>query len=142
MKITTTIDPETLRFLLNGPGSGLQVHYRGNVYAVLSTGAHRDGFEVHTRRDGRMVYRFTLETRDAWAYGSRTAGSGRHMRKASWQAHRDAMRLIYSVDRDAVLLAGRVTYKGLRDFDEKFPATADWNVGSQMHPVRIEDTAV
>src|SRR5437868_14855302 len=68
----------------------------GNLYASI-TWAH-----------GRRV-RFTIETRDAYKHGSRTAACGRHMRKASWEAHRDVMRAILTLDPRATIKAGLAT---------------------------------
>lgn len=108
--------------------------YAGN----LTCDAREDG-RTH---DGRAKIRWTLATRDSFAPGSRTAASGRHMPKASWQAHRDVMRALFMLDPEAELATGLATYRGLRDFNERFEATGDHNVGSRMEPRSIRDTAV
>lgn len=104
-------------------------HYGGNVYAVI------------TWARGSRV-RFTLETKDAWARGSRTAASGRHMRKASWEAHRDVLQALFDLDPDATIRTALATYRGREDFKRQFPTTAHKNVGSVMQPVTFRSTTV
>jgi hypothetical protein len=90
---------------------------------------------------GRRV-RFTIETRDAWKHGSRTSQSGRHMRKASWEAHRDIMRAIFVYDSQATIKTALATYRGAKDFEAKFPATGDKNVGSIMYPCTMRECSI
>jgi len=104
-------------------------HYRGNVYARI------------TWARGRSV-RFTLETKDAYAYGSRRAQSGRHMRKASWEAHRDVLRALFKLDPDATVRTALATYRGAADFEYQYERTADHNVGSRMDPITIRECSV
>lgn len=89
----------------------------GNIYGVI------------TWARGNRV-RFTLETRDAWKHGSRTAASGRHMRKASWEAHRDVMAALFKLDPDATIRTALATYRGRTDFERQFPATANARYGN------------
>lgn len=102
---------------------------------------HEARFE-NVGRDGALVIRFTLHVADSFGKGARTAASGRHMPKASWQAHRDVMRAIFASDPDAVLKTALATYKGRSDFERNFERTGDQNCGSQMFPKRIRDCAV
>jgi len=90
---------------------------------------------------GRRV-RFTIETRDAWKHGSRTSARGRHMRKASWQAHYDVMQALFRFDRYAVIKTAFATYRGIADFEAKAPATAEQNVGSRMEPTTIAECSI
>jgi hypothetical protein len=101
----------------------------GNLYASI------------TWAKGRRV-RFTIETRDAYKHGSRRSANGRHMRKASWEAHRDVMRAILTLDRNATISTGFATYRGLYDFETKHENTADHNVGPQVQPVTIRECSV
>lgn len=94
-----------------------------------------------TWEKGRRVS-FTIQTRDAYAYGSRTAASGRHMPKASWEAHRDVMAAIFSMDPDARIKAGRTTYEGRKHFHDTFEETGDWNVGSNARPVTLRSCSI
>ncbi len=71
---------------------------------------------------GRRV-RFTIETRDAWKRGSRTSASGRHMRKASWEAHRDVMAALFDADHGATIKTAFATYRGRKDFHDTFGIT-------------------
>lgn len=90
---------------------------------------------------GRRV-RFTIETRDAWKRGSRMAASGRHMRKASWEAHYDVMAAIFKHDPEATIRTAFATYSGKADFERKAPGTADHNVGSMCEPRTIAQCTV
>lgn len=101
----------------------------GNLYAAI------------TWSKGRRV-RFTIETRDAWAHGSRVAASGRHMRKASWEAHRDVMRDLLTHDPDARIMTGFAVYRGLQHFEATHAQTAHKNVGSRMCPKTIRECSV
>ena len=101
----------------------------GNVYAAITWSA------------GRRV-RFTLETRDAWKHGSRTAASSRHMRKASWEAHRDVMAELFEVDPQATIRTALATYRGRKHFHDTYAETAHKNVGSIMEPRTIRNMTV
>lgn len=101
----------------------------GNIYAVI------------TWARGNRV-RFTLETRDAWKHGSRTSASGRHMRKASWEAHRDVLKALFELDPEATIRTALATYRGKADFEHQFPATAHKNVGSIMEPRTFRSTSI
>lgn len=101
----------------------------GNLYASI------------TWARGRRV-RFTIETRDAYKHGSRTSSSGRHMRKASWEAHRDVMRALLKIDPDATIRTGFATYRGLSHFEATHLETGHKNVGSMIQPVTIRECSV
>lgn len=113
-------------------------HYRGNVYLSIS-----EQREIRVRGGAhKWQIRFTLECKSSFDPGARTAASGRHMPKASWQAHRDLMRAIFDEDPQAWLKTGLATYTDRDDFLANFEATGDHNVGSRMEPARIRDLAV
>lgn len=86
--------------------------------------------------------RFRLGVRDSRKYGARTSASGRHIPSASWEAHRDFLRALFAIVPDAVVYTMLATYRGAEDFEEKFPATAHRNVGSQMFPVTMRQLTV
>lgn len=131
MLLTSKLDVGAVERLVMGVSGDLYGH---NITCALRD----DG----TRRDGRHKVRFTLGTRDSFAYGSRRAASGRHMPKASWQAHRDVMRAIYAADPSAVLVTALATYNGRSDFESRFEATGNTEVGSRMAPALIRDLEV
>lgn len=95
-----------------------------------------------TDRKGRDKTLFTLCVRDSRGPGARRSASGRHMPKASWEAHRDVMRAIFAFDPCAFLHTALADYDGKADFERKFEATGDRNVGSMMNPVSFRDTTV
>lgn len=80
---------------------------------------------------------FTIRTRYSKKHGSRTSASGRHMPKASWEAHRDVMLALFEVWPEATLRTAHATYRGRQNFLDTFEATGNHNVGSQFHPVTI-----
>jgi len=90
---------------------------------------------------GRRV-RFTLETRDAWKKGSRTSSAGRHMCKASWEAHRDVLRALFKLDPQASVKTALAIYCGRDDFEREFPATGRKNIGSMMQPKTMPECTV
>jgi len=101
----------------------------GNMYVAV------------TWAKGRRVS-FTIRTRDSYKHGSRTSASGRHMPKASWEAHRDVMRALFDVWPEASLRTALATYVGKEGFERDFPATANHNVGSNYQPRRIIDCSI
>lgn len=109
---------------------------------LVSNGEYAGNVECETRVDGPRRVRFTLKTRSSHAYGSRRSASGRAMPKASWEAHRDIMRLILTRDPTATIKASLATYRGLDDFEANFPATAHHNIGSMFHPCYMPDCSI
>lgn len=123
---------------------GLQ-HYRLPLAVIVkhgwNGGPFGNLFAGITWTNGRRV-RFTIQTRDPDAKGSRRSAGGRRMRKASWEAHRDVMRALLKADKDATIRTGFATYRGLVNFEETHAATAHRNVGSQADPVTIRECSV
>lgn len=111
-----------------------QNEYRGNLTCELRD----DG----ATRDNRRKVRFTLAVADSFGSGARTAASGRHMPKASWQAHYTVMRAVFDADPQATLQTALITYTGRAHFLRTAASTGDRNVGSQMEPRRLRDTMV
>lgn len=111
-----------------------RARYAGN----LTCSARDDG---HTRQ-GLPKVRFTLAVADSFGPGARTAASGRHMPKASWQAHYAVMGALYDADPQAVLQTALTTYRDRDHFLRSAEATGDRNVGSRMEPHALRDTAV
>jgi len=111
-----------------------RARYQSNVGASVENRGEKRGGVMHTR--------FTLNVRDSYGVGARKSASGRHMPKASWQAHRDVMFALFEQDPDAVLITALATYVGRDDFNAKFEDTGDRNVGSRMEPALLRDTAV
>ena len=101
----------------------------GNVYA-------------HVTEVCKHSAKFTIRTRYSKKHGSRTSASGRHMPKASWEAHRDVMLALFEVWPTATLRTAHATYKGRKHFLETFEATGDHNVGNAFHPVTIRSCSI
>lgn len=123
--ITRTVERVALEHYC--PPTGPQL---GNLYAAI------------TWVRGRRV-RFTLETRDPDVTGSRRSAQGRPMRKASWEAHRDVLRALFTLDPNAVVRTALATYDGRDDFEHSHLETAGKNFGGNLlHPVPIRSTTV
>lgn len=112
-----------------------ELHYSGNLQLEAAQTRGTD-------RKGRNKTLFTLRVRDSRGPGARVSASGRHMPKASWQAHRDVMEAIFRFDPSAFLHTALADYDGREDFLRKYEATGDKNVGSMMEPVSFRETAV
>lgn len=94
-----------------------------------------DGIE---RKRGALCV--TLQVKVTKTHGSRTSSSGRPLRSASWEAHRDFMRALFKINPDAKIKTALAYYKGSEDFEEKFPDTAYKQVGSMMCPMQFGET--
>lgn len=112
-----------------------EARYGGNL--ILEQYRH-----IGCDRQGRDKLLFTLAVRDSHGPGARRSASGRHMPKASWQAHRDVMRELFATDPNAFLHTALADYHGRKDFEAKFEETGERNVGSMMQPARMRDMAV
>ena len=96
------------------------------------------------RRDGRALY-FGLrpdpgcKDEDGNHRYQRTSASAFHSERrvfaVCWHGHRDFMREIFKRDPSARVKTAWADYKGVEDFEEKFPETAYLNVGSMMYPM-------
>jgi len=64
---------------------------------------------------------------------------GRRVHAVCWHGHRDFMRAIFRANPDARIKTGIADYRGSDDFEQKFEATGDRNVGSLMYPMRMRD---
>lgn len=58
---------------------------------------------------------------------------------ASWEAHRDFLRELFEIKPKASVRTRFAHYNGKEGFEEKFPATAYVNIGSQMEPCTMPD---
>lgn len=86
---------------------------------------------------------FRLGVKDSRAYGARLASSGkRHTPSTSWEAHRDLFRAVYRTHPDAVIVTMVATYRGSADFEEKFPATQNFPMGSRAEPTTIRELSI
>ena len=86
--------------------------------------------------------RFVLRVSNSRAYGARKSWSGRHIKAASWEAHRDFMAAIFARDPNARLQTGMAVYRGYHGFMREYPATGDRNIGSQMCPCTMPELSI
>lgn len=122
---------------------------KGIVLSELETALSRINGEYNGNlklADDRNIPRgvqFVLRCHDSHKYGARLSSSGRrHTPSASWEAHRDFFREVYKINPEAVIVTALATYRGSADFEVKFPATADHQVGSRMEPVSFRELSV
>ena len=122
---------------------------RGIVLSELEAALARANavYDGNLRLLGATSYRggmqFRLGVYNSHAYGARLASSGkRHTPSASWEAHRDLFREVYKINPDAVIVTMLARYDGSADFEKKFPATANHQMGSRMEPTNIRELSI
>lgn len=113
-----------------------------DVRAAVEKANEEQGYELEfvpavSSKETRPVGRIVPLTSDS--HGSRRSASGRRVKAASWEAHRDVMVNLFERCPKATIRTSIITYKGKEDFQAKFRATADHNVGSQVYPAYIRD---
>jgi len=64
---------------------------------------------------------------------------GRRVHAVCWHGFRDYFRAVYRLEPQAVFHTAIATWRGRDDFERRFEATGDVNIGSQMAPVRARD---
>jgi len=84
----------------------------------------------------------TLKAASSHVYGARVSSSGRRLTAASWQVHRDFMTVIFNDCPNANIYTAFAKYKGIQDFEDKFPDTYYTNCGSYFSPCYIGDTEI
>ena len=131
MKVWTSLSSDDLYDIAED--IGVRISDRGTTFD------HRP----EIRKTGR-AYNFSLrpsEYRDEYGnhhYQRVSASaftSGRRVHAVCWHGHRDFMKALYERDPDARIKTMWADYKGVADFEEKFPETAYRNVGSMMYPM-------
>jgi hypothetical protein len=95
-------------------------------------------FKREPERDGKAV-RFTLTVKNSRNPGSRMSPSGRRIAAACWHVNRDVMKGMLAYNNDCRIKTAIADYRGLDDFNDKYPATGYTNIGSQMEPVDFQD---
>lgn len=114
-------------------------HYDGNVYASDTDGYDLSVTDV-TTTSRSVSFRFRLKVRDYDRGGWRYSASGRRIKSASWEAHRDILRALFAAFGDALTVTtAMATYKGPQGFEQNYPQTANVNVGSMIAPATMRD---
>ena len=91
---------------------------------------------------GRKWTNFTLRVNDSRGNGAGRSWTGRRTTSACWHAHRDFMKELYKLNDKATIISVCARYNGREDFEAKFEATGDRNIGSQMQPAHMRDCCV
>lgn len=102
--------------------------YEGNLIV------HPD-YTIYTDNRFRARTR-TVNSREA---GSRRSWSGRRIPSACWHTTRDVLLLVFAEFPNARVQTSMATYRGEADFFDKFPRTADMNIGSMVAPAYMPD---
>lgn len=123
------VSPEVITACLAAVNPKYEYNLRFNTTRQKQT---RNGWRI------RGVLR-PLNTR---ARGARLSGSGRYCTACSWEAHRDFMHAIFAHNPCARIKTMLADYRGAADFETKFPATADHNIGSVREPLTISDASI
>lgn len=87
-------------------------------------------------------FRGRVKALDSHAYGARTSWSGRHGPWASWEAYRDVLTAIFEEWPHASVRTSLAHYKGREGFEDKYPRTAYYNVGSVVSPVTMPELSL
>lgn len=111
--------------LINAVETASNDHYDGNVI-----------FKRTPDRKGNFL-NFTLTVRNSRELGGRISHSGRRIAAACWHAHRDVMREIFDRAPDAILVTALARYEGRDDFERKYRATGEQNIGSMVQPMSM-----
>jgi hypothetical protein len=108
--------------------------YGGNVRV------HQDARPIGSKRDGSR-YGFTgrIDVKSSRESGARRSWSGRRMPAACWHAHRDVLSAIFAEYPDATIKTAMATYRGAEGFEDRYPGTADRNIGSVVEPAYMPD---
>ena len=95
-------------------------------------------FKREPERRGNFLF-FTLTVRKSADAGGRRSHTGRRIAAACWHAHRDVMKEIFANNPDALLVTALARYEGRDDFNDKFEATGDTNIGSMVQPLSMAE---
>ena len=133
MLIRTTLSGEQVRAIV----ANVAALYDGNV-----TTPHDVSISAVANRAGRYTHRMRLVPLDSSKRGARYAASGRRVKAASWEVHRDFLRDLFALDPSATVRTALAVYAGADDFAQKFPATRNHRVGSQCAPVAFGDLSI
>lgn len=106
----------------------VSAQYGGNVEL------HTDAKPLSSRS-----FRGRIVTKDADGPGSRRSWSGRRGRWACWHLYRDVMFAALLVNPEARIKSSLADYRGIYDFQLRYPQTANKNIGSMVAPARMPD---
>lgn len=102
--------------------------YDGNV--IVESNAHDAG-------NNRCVAR--IKVKDSHGTGSRRSANGRRMPSACWHAYRDVIHAVLAEYEGARVDTVLDKYHGMTEFLQRYPSTADRNIGSEFSPAYMPD---
>jgi hypothetical protein len=92
---------------------GRPLNKRGDAFSGIRLGV------LSTRRVGSRV------SQQRYSYFGPVNVQQRRIASACWHAHRDFMREVFTINPSAKIKTALATYDGKRDFERKFPRTAE-----------------
>lgn len=113
------------------------------MQAVVSIVADTYGGNVELHADARALnsrsFRGRIVTKTSDGPGARRSWSGRRGKWACWHVYRDVMAEAFEINPNARVKASLANYKGQRDFEQSYPATAYKNIGSMVSPAYMPE---
>lgn len=100
---------------------------------------HPDNEQKNTSRGPRT--RFRLRVRNSREVPARFSISDRHTVNASWEAHRDVMRLLFAMGCTRINTSF-IDYRSAEDFERRHADTYYRNAGSQIYPVSFGELSL
>lgn len=82
---------------------------------------------------------FTLTVKSSKGKGGRRGHTGRRIAAACWHGHASVLKALFGLNPAAKVISCRAVYDGQADFEGKFEATGDANIGSMMSPLAYRD---
>ena len=101
-------------------------------------------FDMHPMNKSKTAWRVRLiPSRDnPRKYGRLSASAfshGRRVHAVCWHGYRDFFKELYFICPTATVITKLGRYKGVEDFNEKFEATGNKNMGAPIAPVMVRD---
>ena len=72
-------------------------------------------------------------------YYNNKNGTARKVNAICWHGYRDFLTELYNIYSDLRVITAQITYNNKEDFELKYPATANINIGSMVQPLKYKD---
>jgi len=144
--IATNVSREILESAAQKVGVSLDVttlNQKGTRHRVKVNSAPTDvNYRIATAKDGRTYpVRYSDERGDA-PYQRESVGyssAGRRVSAVCWHGFRDFFRAVYAENPGATFRTAVDTWKNAEDFEARFPASGQRNIGPRIAPVSMAD---
>ena len=133
MKVWTTLSPEQIREVAQSVGVKIHSDWAGSgIKRVGRAWNFRLALNSDVPKRGNAGYKYQRLSASGWS-GTRKVAA------VCWHGHRDFMRAVFALDKDARFKTAIADWKGSEDFEARFAETAYNNVGSMMYPAFAKD---